>query len=113
MHVNDFRAVVPNGDQASQHRLLRVARMAGHLDDEQVMIACEAPGCERSVLAAEVYSLALVYRIPGRGVPAFQCSEEQHFGCSHEHAVAAVAACLRNHIEPALVQLRADHAASS
>lgn len=100
MHVNDFRPLVKDGDNASQHRLLRTAQAAGHLDSSQLLIACEAPGCTNSVPVSEVYSLAAVYRMPGPNVPAFQCPEEQHFGCSHEHAKWAMLECLMNHIEP-------------
>lgn len=101
MHVNELRPLLPAGEDASQHRLLKAAKALGHADDETLLIQCEAPGCTVSVPVAAVYSLAVVYRMPGRGVPAFQCAEEQHFGCSHEHARAAMLVCLDEHIEPA------------
>ena len=107
MHVNELRPLVPQGDMASQHKLLRAAHALGHADSSALLVACEAPGCPRSVTVADAFSLALVYRMPGRGVSAFQCRDEQHFGCSHDHAVQAMLACLRDHIEPAHRQYRA------
>ena len=103
MHVNALRPVA--GENASQHRLLRAAHALGHTDDEQLYIACEAPGCSNSVTVKDAYSMAIVYRMPGRDVPGFQCAEEQHLGCSHAHAKAAMLACLSEHIEPVHIQL--------
>lgn len=59
---------------------------------------CEA--CNKVTPESQTYSLALVYRMPGPGITAFQCPAEQHFACSHECAVAAMQACLKEHIEP-------------
>lgn len=106
MHVNELRALVPAGKDASQHTLLRAAHALGHTDSLTLLVQCEAPGCSASVPVAEVYSLALIYRMPGRGIPAFQCADEQHFGCTHDHAVAAMQACLTRHIEPAHREMR-------
>jgi hypothetical protein len=37
--------------------------------------------------------------MPGTNVTAYQCGNEQHYACSHEHAVQAAMACLFDHIE--------------
>lgn len=68
-------------------------------DPGAVMVRCEAPGCTRQMALADAYSMALVYRMPGRGRAPYQCPQEQHFACSHVHAKAAMLACLQTHIE--------------
>jgi hypothetical protein len=59
--------------------------------------ACEI--CDKIVPLNDMHSLAVVYRMPGPGSTAYQCPNEQHFGCCHEHAVLAALACLTSHIE--------------
>ena len=68
--------------------------------------SCEAPGCGKVTAAQNTYSLAVVYRMPGPGVPAFQCPNEQHFACCHEHAVQVMQACLNEHIVPLHQQMK-------
>jgi hypothetical protein len=55
--------------------------------------------CGKIVPLNDLHSLAVVYRMPGPGGTAYQCPNEQHYACSHEHAVLAVVACLTSHIE--------------
>lgn len=64
----------------------------------EITYTCEV--CGAQTLEGDTFSLALVYRKPGRDIAAFQCPNEQHYACSHEHAVQAVMACLSEHIVP-------------
>lgn len=71
---------------------------------EEIIYTCEICGAQTK--EGDTYSLAWHYRKPGRGIPAFQCPGEQHFACSHEHAVQAMMACLEEHGEPILEIIR-------
>jgi hypothetical protein len=72
------------------------------------MYACEI--CGKEVSDVDVVSYGLVMRLPGKNptIPAFQCSAEQHFGCTEEHAWQAVVQCRNEHLKPAHAQLHAD-----
>jgi len=74
-------------------------------------------------------SIMVGYAMPGLrtedwGYGAYACPNEQHFGCTHEHAMLAALCCLYEHIlegeheakgeeltHPILVKLKADLAA--
>lgn len=65
-------------------------------------IACEI--CGEAVALTQAHSIAVSYNMPGanaQGItyPAYQCSQLQHYACTHEHAVAAAIACLFEHVE--------------
>lgn len=60
-------------------------------------LACEI--CGTVVATADAHSIIICYAMPGSGVSAYQCANEQHFACSHEHAIQAAMACLFDHIE--------------
>lgn len=68
-------------------------------DPSLQLTPCEAPGCTVSRRLGEMFSMAVVYRMPGAGKRPYQCPDEQHFGCCHAHAKAALLACLDHHIE--------------
>lgn len=87
----DYSSMTPR--QAAQ-----VAKALGE-DPSQVPVRCEAPGCTAVKPLGEMFSMAVVYRMPGAGKAPYQCSQEQHFGCSHNHAKSALLACLESHIE--------------
>lgn len=55
--------------------------------------------CGKSVLLANVFSIKAVYALPSGTNTAFQCANEQHYACSHEHAVLALVGCLFEHLE--------------
>ena len=71
-------------------------------DPDERMQICEVCGKEQPL--KHCYSLALVYRMPGylfeenRGAGAYQCPDDQHFACSHEHAFLAAMFCYFEHI---------------
>ena len=60
-------------------------------------MACEV--CGTVVTLANTHSVSVCYNMPGAGYAAYQCANEQHFACSHEHAYLAAMACLLSHIE--------------
>lgn len=68
-------------------------------DPSQVPVKCEAPDCDVIQPLSQMFSMAVVYRMPGYNVPPYQCENEQHFGCTHEHAMIALLKCLFTHIE--------------
>lgn len=68
-------------------------------DPSSTVLDCEAEGCGKQIALADACSMAIIYRMPGRGKSPYQCIHEQHFGCSHEHAVLALLQCLFDHIE--------------
>jgi hypothetical protein len=75
-----------------------------HNDFEQQLIACEICGTQRPF--RDMNSIAVGYRFPGKvdqghrqvWLQAYQCPDEQHYGCCHEHAMLAAIACLVLHI---------------
>lgn len=77
---------------------MQIAAILGN-DPSQVLITCEAPGCSKQIALANACSMAVVYRMPGFGHAPYQCGDEQHFGCCHEHAILALLSCLFSHIE--------------
>ena len=63
-----------------------------------VGVRCEADGCNRIVPLGTAYSIYGEYRIQGGEHPSCVCPHsEQHFGCSHEHALVALLDCVQNH----------------
>lgn len=85
-------------------RFLDPEAFASHNDFELQLIACEICGTQRPF--RDMNSIAVGYRFPGKvdeghrqvWLPAFQCGDEQHYGCCHEHAMLAALACLVLHI---------------
>lgn len=61
---------------------------------------CEAPGCsvqrERRYCFSFIVSLLYVHMQEQRAASG-QCVQEQHWCCSHEHALLATAACIDQH----------------
>lgn len=67
---------------------------------------CEVCGTVRPL--KNMHSIAWGYRMPGliidhptrpHGYAAFQCPDEQHFGCTRDHAVLAMLACMFEHMD--------------
>lgn len=78
----------------------QIAESLGLDPSTAVSVRCEAPGCGVLVPLGQAFSMAVVYRMPGPGAPGpYQCAAQQHFGCSHACARAAVLLCLDTHIE--------------
>ncbi len=84
---------------------------SGHGDDaDNCPVWCDAPGCNAVVPLCRAYSPAVVViRYAGQGVQALGCNDPssdsgQHFGCSPEHAEAAMLYCWQTHIKPAHLQ---------
>jgi hypothetical protein len=75
--------------------------MLANKPPEEVYYRCELPGCGKITHDSQTYSLAVGYRMPGAGLPAFQCEGTQHFACCPEHALEVVLLCLVSHILPA------------
>jgi len=69
------------------------------LDPSTITVSCEAPGCTASKPLGDMCSMAVVYRMPGPGTSPYQCPDEQHYGCCHEHAILALLKCLVTDIE--------------
>ena len=76
----------------------RIAEAIG-ADPDAVPIPCEAPGCTAVRPHGEMFSMWVVYGMPGPGKAPYYCAREQHYGCTHDHAKAALLACLEGHIE--------------
>lgn len=68
-------------------------------DPDAVPVPCEVPGCGVVKPHGQMFSMWVVYGMPGLGMPPYHCPSIQHYGCSHEHAKAALLACLNSHIE--------------
>ena len=83
--------------QLTPRQAARVAEAIGE-DPSAVPIQCEAPGCLSVAPLGNMYSMAIIYRMPGPGKAPYQCPNEQHYGCTHDHAVLAMLGCLRAHI---------------
>lgn len=96
--MNESNSTTIDTTQLSPRQAMQVAAALGH-DPSLVMIRCEAAGCPAIIRLADAFSMAVVYRMPGRGKAPFQCPAEQHFACSHAHAKQALLACLNGHIE--------------
>lgn len=81
--------------------VLQRQRIAAALrqDPSAIPVKCEAPGCATVKPLGQMFSLLIWYPMPGPGKAPYMCAHEQHYGCSHEHARAAVLACLDSHIE--------------
>lgn len=62
---------------------------------------CEFPGCVNRTPASQTYSYLGGVAMPGPGLAAFQCGQEQHFGCCPQHALEVFLACLKYHQAPA------------
>lgn len=67
-------------------------------DPDAVPVPCEAPGCTVVGPHRTRYSLIVCYAVFPNGQPAYGCDREQHYGCCHEHAIAAAHACLDAHL---------------
>ena len=86
--------------QANHLQKMRIAVILGE-DPSAVIIPCEAKGCTVQKPLGQMFSMAIDYRMPGGKIPKspYQCPNEQHFGCSHEHAMLALLQCLFTCIE--------------
>ena len=63
-----------------------------------VGVRCEADGCNAVVPLGAAFSIYAEYRVQGGAYASCVCPHrEQHFGCSHEHALAALLDCVQNH----------------
>lgn len=75
-------------------------------DPDTRPVMCEV--CGKVQMLKQCHSLAMVYRMPGLrkdaegnetyGYAGYQCADNQHFACSHEHALLAVFMCTLEHI---------------
>lgn len=64
------------------------------------LMPCEAPGCDKSTPRKECFSFiaSMAHMHLEKGVYSqYQCPSEQHWACSHEHAVQAVKTCIDEH----------------
>lgn len=61
-----------------------------------VSYACDI--CGQELTEEDAYSFVVHYAKPGRGVASIPCPDEQHYGCSPEHAAQAAKACI-DHLE--------------
>lgn len=59
-------------------------------------MACEV--CGKLVAQSTLHSIKVMYAVTGGNNSAFQCIDEQHWGCSEEHAALAAFQCYFNHI---------------
>lgn len=96
-------------------------------DYDSVPMQCEV--CGKAQPRGAMRSIALVYAMPGGGLPGYMCPDRetspllgaQHVGCCYEHAMLAMLLCLFEHMHtgphelsgadishPVLVRLRAD-----
>lgn len=67
----------------------------------QILVSCEAPGCDKQFDLDASHSFVIVYATTGvQGVVAQQCPAEQHFGCCQDHAKVAALQCLEEHLLP-------------
>lgn len=78
-------------------------------DPSARIIACEAPGCDKTFPVGDSYSFVITFATTGPAIahPAgprrllpVQCPQEQHFACCPEHAQIVGHACLDEHIAP-------------
>lgn len=80
---------------------IQAQRMASALgaDPSAVTIPCEAPGCAAVRPLAAMHSLIVLYATTGGKPerPPYGCPQEQHYACSHEHALEAAKVCLKQH----------------
>lgn len=75
-------------------------------DPDERPVMCEV--CGKTQMLKQCHSIAVVYRMPGLrkdengnqtyGYAGYQCADNQHFACSHEHALLAVFMCTLEHI---------------
>lgn len=86
--------------QATHLQKMRIAAILGQ-DPSSVIIPCEAKDCTVQKPLGHMFSMATDYRMPGGETPKspYQCPQEQHFGCTHEHAMLALLQCLFTCIE--------------
>lgn len=72
-------------------------------DPSMALTTCEFCGEVKPL--REMHSLKWVYAMPGYNKEAtvgqrpFQCADDQHFGCCHEHAFLALIICLFEHMD--------------
>lgn len=75
-------------------------------DPDTRPVMCEV--CGKVQMLKQCHSIAVVYRMPGLrrdaqgnqtyGYAGYQCPDNQHFACCHEHAILAVFMCTFEHI---------------
>jgi hypothetical protein len=61
---------------------------------------CEVEGCGNSPPMCECFSFIVSmqhYHLEQKRYSFIQCEDEQHFACSHEHAVALAHTCVHEH----------------
>lgn len=76
----------------------QIATALGLDPSTAVGVRCEATGCNALVPLGSAYSIYAEYRVQGGTYASCVCPHaEQHFGCSHEHALAALLDCIHNH----------------
>lgn len=63
-----------------------------------VLYTCDV--CGVALDEADAYAFAVSYAKPGREAKAITCPDEQHYGCTPEHAAQAAKACI-DHLEAA------------
>lgn len=79
---------------------------SGRVIPEQTYLKCEKVGCEQEIRMADAYSYPACIALSGPTVHvSLACPEEQHFGCSHECALALHNQCMSEHIYPQLQAL--------
>lgn len=85
--------------EIAPHEAQRAAHALG-ADPAAVPVPCEAPGCVEIGPLGTRYSILLIYAVTGAhaGVPPYGCAREQHYGCTHDHAILAAQACLVSHL---------------
>lgn len=71
-------------------------------DPSSAPTKCEI--CPNVLPLREMHSMKWAYAMPGlrgpnAGHPAFQCADDQHFGCCHEHAFLAMLVCAFEHMD--------------
>ena len=62
-----------------------------------MIIAYTCDVCGAAIDEAEAFAFAIDYAKPGKA-KAITCPDEQHYGCSPEHAAQAAKACI-DHLE--------------
>lgn len=78
-------------------------------DPSTLAIPCEAEGCTNTMRLGDSHSIiGVAHTVLGTlattgptQVQPTQCPDEQHYGCSLEHALAAHVQCLQEHVFPA------------
>lgn len=76
-------------------------------DPDLKIIPCEAPDCTVEKSRREMHSVKAVW-CHTWGITPFQCENEQHWGCTPEHAVDAMVLCVREHLLPGHAALVAE-----